>query len=102
VNTSATASALAFLLPLILGLSCVGFIFATVIALSPTAAEILEEGELMARIARTSQYEPSAGPGRHGVSNGVSNGPVNPDQPQPGDLFRPRRQVLGRWGGLTG
>ena len=64
VNTSATASALAFLLPLILGLSMVGFIFSTVIALSPTAAEIVEEGELMARIARTSQYEPSVGPGR--------------------------------------
>ena len=64
VNTSATASALAFLLPLILGLSMIGFIFSTVIALSPTAAEIIEEGELMARIARTSQPEPQAGLGR--------------------------------------
>jgi NO-binding membrane sensor protein with MHYT domain len=85
VSTSATASALAFLLPLILGLSMVGFIFSTVIALSPTAAEILEEGELMARIARTSQHEPRAGLGRQ-LSATDS---VNPDPAQPGGLFRP-------------
>jgi len=97
VNTSATASALAFLLPLILGLSMIGFIFSTVIALSPTAAEILEDAELMARISRTSQYEPQAGP-RHGVRPAQ----VSPDQPQPGDLFRPRRQPLAAAGVLTG
>ena len=86
VDTSATASALAFLLPLILGLSMVGFILSTVIALSPTAAEILEEGELMARIARTSQQEPAAG-----VSRAPARpAPAEPDAPQPGDLFRPR------------
>ena len=84
VSTSATASALAFLLPLILGLSMVGFIFSTVIALSPTAAEILEEGEMMARIARTSQGEPQNG--------WPSSRPAAPeaDGAQPGDLFRPR------------
>src|SRR3984957_4534981 len=63
VNTSATASALAFLLPLILGLSMIGLIFSTVIALSPTAAEILEEGALMARIAQPPRAG-SAGPGQ--------------------------------------
>jgi NO-binding membrane sensor protein with MHYT domain len=86
VSTSATASALAFLLPLIIGLSMVGFIFSTVIALSPTAAEILEEGELMARIARTSQYEPQAGGGRHAPRPASAD----PGAPQPGELFRPR------------
>jgi NO-binding membrane sensor protein with MHYT domain len=87
VNTSATASALAFLLPLILGLSMIGFIFSTVIALSPTAAEILEDGELMARIAQTSRHEGQAGNGR----SAVRAASADPDQPQPGDLFRPHR-----------
>jgi len=87
VSTSATASALAFLLPLILGLSMIGFIFSTVIALSPTAAEILEEGELMAKIARTSRPEPQAGLGRPVVRAASAD----PDQAQPGDLFRPYR-----------
>jgi NO-binding membrane sensor protein with MHYT domain len=85
VNTSGTASGIAFLLPLILGLSMVGFIFSTVIALSPTAAEILEEGELMARIARTSKYEPVAGPGPAPARAGTPD----PDQAAQGDLFRP-------------
>jgi NO-binding membrane sensor protein with MHYT domain len=90
VNTSATASALAFLLPLILGLSMVGFIFSTVIALSPTAAEIMEEGELMARIARTSRYEPSVGPGRQtSPANSANPDPAQPGAAQPGSLFRP-------------
>jgi NO-binding membrane sensor protein with MHYT domain len=87
VNTSATASALAFLLPLILGLSMVGFIFSTVIALSPTAAEILEEGEMMARIARTSRSEPQAPAGVRPASRPAA---ADPGAPQPGDLFRPR------------
>jgi NO-binding membrane sensor protein with MHYT domain len=90
VNTSATASALAFLLPLILGLSMVGFIFSTVIALSPTAAEIMEEGELMARIAGTSRYEPSVGPGRQtSPANSANPDPAQPGAAQPGSLFRP-------------
>src|SRR5207237_4287087 len=37
VSTAGTASASGFLLPLILGLSSLGFIFSAVIALSPTA-----------------------------------------------------------------
>jgi NO-binding membrane sensor protein with MHYT domain len=90
VNTSATASALAFLLPLILGLSMVGFIFSNVIALSPTAAEIMEEGELMARIARTSRYEPSVGPGRPtSRANSANPDPAQQGAAQPGSLFRP-------------
>jgi NO-binding membrane sensor protein with MHYT domain len=47
---SASASAAAFLLPLILGISCIGFIFSAVIALSPTATEMLAEADLMARL----------------------------------------------------
>jgi NO-binding membrane sensor protein with MHYT domain len=90
VNTSATASALDFLLPLILGLCIVGFIFSTVIALSPTAAEILEENELMARISRTADYEPPAVSSRP-AARPVSRPAAHPDQPEPGDLFRPRR-----------
>jgi NO-binding membrane sensor protein with MHYT domain len=90
VSTSATASALAFLLPLIIGLSMVGFVFSTVIALSPTAAEILEEGELMARIARTSQYDPQADRGRPARAASAAPGPADPGRAQPGDLFRPR------------
>ncbi len=57
VSTSATASATAFLLPLILSLSSIGFIFSAVIALSPTASEILEEDELMKRIGQTAQFQ---------------------------------------------
>jgi len=62
VSTSATASAAAFLLPLILGLSSIGFIFSAVIALSPTAAEIVEEDQLMKRIAQSqaARYGPQA------------------------------------------
>ena len=84
VSASATAGALAFLLPLILGLSMIGFIFSTVIALSPTAAEILEDGELMARIAQSSRHEPLGRPA-------VRAAPADPDQARPGDLFRPYR-----------
>ena len=60
VSTSATASAAAFLLPLILGLSSIGFIFSALIALSPTAAEIFEEDAVMKRIAQSQagRYEP--------------------------------------------
>jgi NO-binding membrane sensor protein with MHYT domain len=93
VNTTATASALAFLLPLILGLSTVGFIFSTVIALSPTAADILEEREVMARIARTAQYEPQAGPVRRSAPAApvTQADPAAPDAAEPGSLFRPHR-----------
>ena len=94
VDTSATASALAFLLPLILGLSMLGFILSTVIALSPTAAEILNENELMARVSRTSGYEPQAGLDRPAVRSDTGRPNAlrpDPDAPRPDDLFRPYR-----------
>jgi NO-binding membrane sensor protein with MHYT domain len=101
VSTAGTASALAFLLPLIIGLSTVGFIFSTVIALSPTAAEILEEGEVMARLARISQQDPrdpQAGTGRPAAP--ASSAP--PDPSGPGSLFQPhpsqRRSLCGTVG----
>ncbi|HEY2264076.1 MAG TPA: MHYT domain-containing protein [Streptosporangiaceae bacterium] len=53
VSTAASASAGGFLLPLIIGLGSLGFIFSAVIALSPTAAEIVEENALMERIGRS-------------------------------------------------
>jgi NO-binding membrane sensor protein with MHYT domain len=79
VSTSATASATGFLLPLILGLSSIGFIFSAVIALSPTAAEIFEEDEVMTRIAQSqaARYEPL----------------TRPDPAQPGSVFRPQRSA---------
>ena len=110
VSTAATASATAFLLPLILGLSAIGFIFSAAIALSPTAAEIVEEGELMRRIgqsqaaqsqaARNEPQAPSAQPARQAWQPP----PAQPYQPvqasrsepgpdEPGSLFRPRRSA---------
>jgi NO-binding membrane sensor protein with MHYT domain len=44
-------SAISFLLPLVLGISILTFVLTVVISLSPTAAEIREDAELMARIA---------------------------------------------------
>jgi NO-binding membrane sensor protein with MHYT domain len=85
ISTSETASAIGFLLPLILGLCAIGFIFSIVIALSPTAADILEESELMARIARTSQHDAQVGRGWP-ASPGNS---ANPNSGQPENLFRP-------------
>ena len=81
VSTSATASAEAFLLPLILGLSSIGFIFSAVIALSPTAAEIVEEDELMRRIGQS-----QAARYQHGQPD-----PAQLHEAQPGSLFRPKR-----------
>jgi NO-binding membrane sensor protein with MHYT domain len=105
VNTADTASATGFLLPLILGLSCVGFIFSAIIALSPTAAEIVEEGELMRRIGH-SQAAQAAQAAQSQAGRPESRGwqppPSQPYQPyqaprdepesdDPGSLFRPRR-----------
>jgi len=92
VSTSATASAGEFLLPLIIGLSTVGFIFSAMIALSPTAAEIFEEDELMKRIGQSQAgwYEAQArqAPPVPSVPS-VTPGPQA--QAEPGSLFRPRR-----------
>jgi NO-binding membrane sensor protein with MHYT domain len=109
VNTADTASATAFLLPLILGLSGVGFIFSAIIALSPTAAEIVEESELMKRIGQSQAVQGQAVQGqavqgqaaRH-EPQGWRPPPPQPYQPyqaprdepgpdEPGSLFRPRR-----------
>ena len=102
VNTADTAGATAFLLPLILGLSGVGFIFSAIIALSPTAAEIVEEGELMKRIGQSQAAQAvqaaQSQPGRY-ERRGWQPPPSQPyqaprDEPgpdEPGSLFRPRR-----------
>src|SRR5689334_17846154 len=105
VNTADTASATAFLLPLILGLSGVGFIFSAIIALSPTAAEIVEEGELMKRIGQSQAAQAAQAAqsqaGRY-EPRGWQPPPSQPYQPyqarrdkpepdEPGSLFRPRR-----------
>src|SRR5580700_9489783 len=89
VSTSATASAQAFLLPLILGLSSIGFIFSALIALSPTAAEIFEEDAVMKRIAQSQagRYEPPTRP------NPAQPYQTQPYQTQPGSLFRPQRSA---------
>ena len=86
VSTSATASAGAFLLPLILGLCSIGFIFSAVIAVSPTAAEIFEEDELMKRIGQSqaARYERQAW-------QAPRPGQAQSGQGEPGGLFRPHR-----------
>ena len=82
VSTAGAASASAFLLPLILGLSSIGFVFSAVIALSPTAAEILEEDALMRRIGQSqTEARPAQG--------------AQPGNQEPGSLFRPRRPGQG-------
>jgi hypothetical protein len=110
VNTADTASATAFLLPLILGLSGVGFIFSAIIALSPTAAEIVEESELMKRIGQSQaaqatqatqsqagRYErrgwqpPPSQPYQPYQAPRDEPGPDEPGPDEPGSLFRPRR-----------
>jgi NO-binding membrane sensor protein with MHYT domain len=60
VSTADTASASGFLLPLIIGLGSLGFIFSAVIALSPTAAEIVEENALMERIGQSQMAQSQA------------------------------------------
>jgi NO-binding membrane sensor protein with MHYT domain len=92
VTTGASASAAAFLLPLIIGISCIGFIFSAVIALSPTAAEMLAEADLMARLGTGAPAMHAAQQERQHRADG--SGQV--DGPQPGSLFRdkgePRRR----------
>jgi len=89
VTAQDSASAVAFLLPLIIGISCTGFIFSAVIALSPTAAEMLAEADLMARLGAgapdisTAQRERQPRP--------YDSGQIG--RPQPGSLFRDHRSV---------
>jgi NO-binding membrane sensor protein with MHYT domain len=109
VSTADTAGATAFLLPLILGLSSLGFIFSAIIALSPTAAEIVEEGELMKRIGQSQAVHSQAAQSQAVQSQAALHEPQGwrppPPQPyqpyqaprdepgpdEPGSLFRPRR-----------
>src|SRR5689334_21887606 len=108
VSTADTASASSFLLPLILGLSSLGFIFSAVVALSPTADEIVEEDALMRRIGQSQMEARQATPnemqapatrprpaypqGNGYPANGRPQGNGSqPDQEEPGSLFRPRR-----------
>jgi NO-binding membrane sensor protein with MHYT domain len=85
VSSSGTASAVAFLLPLIIGISSVGFILSAVISLSPTAAEMVAEAKLMQGIGMSSNYDPNVTvvPARRGHQAGRDN--------DAGDLFRDSR-----------
>jgi len=87
VSDTWTASALGLLLPLILGLSCLGFVFATLLSVSPTAAEMVAEAELMARIGRAPQHQPY----RQVASQAWPDAAEHNGQGQPGSLFRPTR-----------
>jgi NO-binding membrane sensor protein with MHYT domain len=89
VAAPASASAAAFLLPLIVGISCIGFIFSAVIALSPTAAEMLAEADLMARLgARTPDMHTAQ---RERQPHAYDSGQVG--RPEPGSLFRDHRSA---------
>jgi hypothetical protein len=97
-------SAEAFLLPLLMGISSVAFILAIVISLAPTAAEMVEEAGLMARIGRLAPQGPPADHRQHQNQNlypdrgqrrdgGRPEWETSPEQeaaPEPESLFRPR------------
>ena len=85
VSTADTASASGFLLPLILGLSSLGFIFSAVIALSPTAAEIVEEDALMRRIGQSQMAR-----ARLRSSEARPGGQAGPRDGLPGERHRRR------------
>jgi len=87
VSYAESASAEGFLLPLILGLSCIGFIFSTVVSLSPTAAEMVAEAELMQRIGQATQQQPY----RPAVQQTWPVDGGQQGQTQPGSLFRPNQ-----------
>jgi NO-binding membrane sensor protein with MHYT domain len=89
VAAPATASAAAFLLPLIVGISCTGFIFSAVIALSPTAAEMIAEADLMARLGTRAPDMRTA----RGERQPQAYGSGQEGGPQPGSLFRDHRSV---------
>jgi NO-binding membrane sensor protein with MHYT domain len=87
VSYAGSASAEGFLLPLILGLSCIGFIFSTVVSLSPTAAEMVAEAELMQRIGQATQQQPY----RPAVQQTWPVDGGQQGQAEPGSLFRPNQ-----------
>jgi NO-binding membrane sensor protein with MHYT domain len=78
LSTSWTASGEAFLFPLILGICTVGFLLAAVVGLSPTAAELATDAEMMRQITQLPRPQPSPLPRPPGHS-----GPEDP-----GSLFR--------------
>jgi NO-binding membrane sensor protein with MHYT domain len=88
VTAPASASAEAFLLPLILGICCTGFIFSAVIALSPTAAEMHAEAFLMARLGT---HAPGTLAQRERQAEAHDS--RQEGGPQPGSLFRDHRSV---------
>jgi NO-binding membrane sensor protein with MHYT domain len=88
VSTAGTASAVAFLLPLIVGISSVGFILSAVIALSPTAGEMVEEARLMQGLSMAGRYDPAAPPAPPVAAH---RRPQPEWDREPGGLFRDRR-----------
>jgi len=95
-------SAGTFLLPLLMGISSVAFILAIVISLAPTAAEMVEEAGLMARIGRVAPQGPPPDRRQHQnqyqdrgqrQDGGRPEWEASPEAeaaPEPGSLFRPR------------
>ena len=82
LGTSWTASGEAFLLPLILGICTVGFLLAAVVGLSPTAAEMATDAEMMRQISKD--------PRTH---HGPPARPYDDSGPDgPGSLFRGPQQ----------
>jgi NO-binding membrane sensor protein with MHYT domain len=69
------ASATAFLLPLILGISTLAFLVTAVITLAPTEAEMREDAALMSRLTHLSSLDPGNGNGNGtpASSNGFAN-----------------------------
>ena len=78
LSTSWTASGEAFLFPPIVGICTVGFLLAAVVGLSPTAAEMATDAEMMQQIGRLPR--PQSGPLARPHSES------GPDDP--GSLFR--------------
>lgn len=85
-NAQGGVGAVTFLLPLILGISSVAFILSIVISLAPTAAEMVEEADLMARLSQPLHQEPHPRPDRHYHRDGAR--PAREDPSEPGSLFR--------------
>jgi NO-binding membrane sensor protein with MHYT domain len=72
------ASATAFLLPLILGISTLAFLVTAVITLAPTEAEIREDAALMNRLANLPPNGTGSGNGTPASSNGFASRRGNP------------------------
>ena len=93
--------AVSFLMPLIVGISSVAFILTIVISLAPTAAEMIDEASLMARIGRPLPEGAHPRPDRRHRQDDTS--PEQEGAPEPGSLFRPHRpgrtpEQKGPWG----